>query len=68
MDDGRELVVEELVGDGNKDEGETGHRAIMITMRERTKGQRYVLVIEGDEDVCKVVEGDREWSEVELTS
>ena len=39
-----------------------------VTKRERLRGQRYALAIEGDEDVCKVVEGDREWSGVELTS
>lgn len=62
------LVVEELVGDGSNDEGETGDMGIMVTKRERVKGQRYALAIEGDEDACKVVEGDGEWSWVELTS
>jgi hypothetical protein len=39
-----------------------GNMAIMVTKREKPKGQRYALAIEGasDEDVCKVVEGDRE--------
>jgi hypothetical protein len=40
--------------------------ATMVTKQERPKGQRYALAIEGDEEVCKIVEGDREG--VELTS
>jgi hypothetical protein len=40
--------------------GRLGNTAIMITKRERPKGERYALAIEGDEDVCKVVEGDKE--------
>jgi hypothetical protein len=48
--------------------GRLGNMAKMVTKRERPKGQRYALAIEGDEDVCKVVEGDREWSGVELAS
>jgi hypothetical protein len=46
--------------------GRLGNMAIMVTKRAGLKGQRYALAIEGDEEVCKVVEGDREG--VELTS
>lgn len=48
--------------------GRLGNTVIIITQCEWPKGQRYAPVIEGDENVCKVVGVDRDLSRVELTS
>ena len=38
--------------------GRLGNTRIIIRKRERPKRKRYALAIDGDEDVCDVVEGD----------